>query len=106
MVTYDQRTIFKDCIDMNTEMRAQSTNAFHKDFYKYKNNSLYGKMVENLKKRLNIRFAINSKRLMTYTSKPQFRRSMKIDDDLIALLLAKDRIVLDRHIYMFSKMIL
>ena len=99
VVTYDQRTIFKDYIDMNTEKRAQSTNAFHKDFYKYKNNSLYGKMVENLKKRLNIRFAINSKRLMTYTSKPQFRRSMKIDDDLIALLLAKDRIVLDRPSY-------
>ena len=99
VITFQQRAIFKDYIDINTLKRAASTNEFDKNFFKLKNNSLYGKMVENLKKRLNIRFSNSSKTLITYSSKPQFRRSMKIADDLIALLLAKDVVVLDRPSY-------
>ena len=99
IVKFQQREIFKEYIDINTSKRAATTNAFYKDFFKLKNNSLYGKMVENLKKRLNVRFTNNSKKLITYTSKPQFRRSMVIDKDLVVLLLAKERVTLDRPSY-------
>ena len=100
VVKYQQAPVFADYVKLNTEKRALSTNKFDKDFYKLKNNSLYGKTVENLKKRLNLRIVNNDEtRLVTYTSSPYFRRSMKIDDNLIGVLLNKEEIVLDRPSY-------
>ena len=98
-VSFSQGYVFKNYIAENTRKRANTTVEFERDFFKLKNNSLYGKMVENLKKRINVRLCNNAKKLVTYNSKAQFRRSMKIADDFIAILLAKDRIVLDRPSY-------
>ena len=40
----------KSYVDFNSEKRAQTTNKFHKDFYKLLSNSLYRKTIENLEK--------------------------------------------------------
>ena len=99
IVKFKQDTIFANYIDYNTKMRAASTTDFNKDFYKLKCNSLYGKTVENLMKRINLRICNNQKKLVTYASKAQFRRSTVIAKDLVAVLLGKDEIVLDRPSY-------
>ena len=39
-----------------------ATNDFEKDFFKLMINSVYGKTMENLRKRINVRF-VNNKRL-------------------------------------------
>jgi hypothetical protein len=98
-VQFKQTEVFKDYIDLNTRKRAASTNAFDKDFYKLKNNSLYGKTVENLKNRMNLRLCNSEARLVTYASSALFRRSMKIADDLVAVLLNKEEVTLDRPSY-------
>ena len=98
-VKFSQATIFKSYVDKNTNLRRNSTNKMDKAFYKLMNNSLYGKTVENLKKRINLRLCNNKKKLMTYASKPTFRRTIKIADDLIGLLLNKDIVTLDRPSY-------
>ena len=98
-VEFKQVAIFKGYIDYNTKMRAASTDSFQRDYYKLKNNSLYGKTVENLKKRINLRLCSKSKRLITYCSHPMFRRSIKIADDLIAVILNKEIVCLDRPMY-------
>ena len=98
-IRFQQAAIFKNYVDENTALRAQSTSDFDKNYYKLKNNSLYGKTVENLKKRINLRLCNTKKRLMTYASKPGFKRSIKVADDLIAVLLNKDIVCLDRPSY-------
>jgi len=65
-----------------------------------KNNSLHGKTVENLNKRINLRICNNDESsFVTYASSPFFKRTMKIADNLIAMLLNKEEIVLDRPSY-------
>ena len=98
-ISFKQDRIFKGYIDFNSEKRALASNPFEKDFYKLKNNSLYGKTVENLLKRMDIRLCNTEKKLMIYASKAQFKDTMEIADDLVAVLLDKDIVSLDRPSY-------
>jgi len=98
-VSFKQKTIFKSYIEYNSEKRAQAGNDFEKDFYKLKSNTLYGRTVENLMKRLNIRLCNNEKRLIIYSSKPQFKDTIEIADNLVAVLMDKDVVTLDRPSY-------
>ena len=98
-VKFEQGPVFKKYIDKNTYYRSMSNSDQDKDFFKLLNNSLYGKTVENLRKRLNLRLCNNATKLMTYTSKASFRKSIKIDEDLISVLLNKENICLNRPSY-------
>ena len=52
----------KKYIDFNTEKRMSATNDFEKDFFKLMINFVCGKTMENLRKRINVRF-VNDKKL-------------------------------------------
>ena len=45
-----------------------ATDDFEKDFFKLMINSVYGKTMENLRKRINVRFVNNKKDFLKYTS--------------------------------------
>ena len=47
-----------------------ATNDFEKDFFKLMINSVYGKTMKNLRKRINVRLVNNEKGFLKYTSKP------------------------------------
>ena len=51
----------KKYIDFNTEKRMNAANDFEKDFFKLMINSVYGKAMENLQKRINVRLVNNAK---------------------------------------------
>ena len=98
-IKFHQDYVFKSYINSNTEKRAQATNDFTKSYYKLKNNSLYGKTVENIRKRKNLRLCNTPKKLITCTSKALFKRSEKITEDLVVATMIKETICLDRPVY-------
>ena len=51
----------KKYIDFNTEKRMNAANDFEKYFFKLMINSVYGKIMENLRKRINVRLVNNEK---------------------------------------------
>ena len=51
----------KKYIDFNTEKRTKATNSFEKNFLKLVINSVYGKKIENLIKKINVRLVNNEK---------------------------------------------
>ena len=52
-VKYTQKEWLKPFIELNTRMRTNATNDFEKDLYKLMCNSVYGKTLENVRKRTN-----------------------------------------------------
>ena len=98
-ISFHQDFVFKSYIDTNTAKRAASTTNFAKSYYKLKNNSLYGKTVENIRKRKNLRLCNAPKKFITYSSKPTFKTSIAITENLVAAILTKDTICLNRPVY-------
>ena len=47
-----------------------ANNDFEKDFFKLMINSIYGKTMENLRKRISVRLVNNAEDFLKYTSKP------------------------------------
>ena len=56
----------KKYIDFNIKKRMCATNDFEKYFFKLMINSVYGKTMENLRKRINVRFVNNKKDKIKY----------------------------------------
>jgi hypothetical protein len=98
-VKFTQAPVFKKYVTYNTNKRIKSKSTFKKNFYKLKNNSLYGKTVEGVRKRKNMRLCNTARRLKCYTSKATFKRSLLIDDNLVAVLMKKEKIILDRPVF-------
>ena len=62
----------KRYIDFNTEKRKTEKNRFDKSLFKLMNNSAYGKTMQNLRKRSNVRLVNNAKDYLKYVSNPIF----------------------------------
>ena len=64
MLKFKQSNWIKKYIDFNTEKRTNAANSFEKDFFKLMINSVYGKTMEYLRKRINVRIVNNVKDIL------------------------------------------
>jgi len=80
-------------------MRKDAKNSFQKDFFKLMNNSVFGKTMENLRKRCNVQLVTDEKKLNKLTSKPTFVSSKIFDENLVRVNMKKERIKLDKLSY-------
>ncbi|GFR66069.1 protein NYNRIN [Elysia marginata] len=98
---FEQSPWMEPYIRMNTELRKQAASDFEKDLYKLMNNSVFGKTMENLRKRVNVKLVRSHEedKLRRLIASPSFARANIFDDDLVALHMHKSRLTLNRPIY-------
>ena len=89
----------KKYIDFNTEKRKNATSDFEKDSFKLMINSVYGKTMENLRKRINVRLVSNKKDFLKYISKPTYVTHKLFDKDYAAIHEIKPVLMLNKPIY-------
>ena len=61
VLEFDQSPWLKQYIDFNTQKRMNAKNSSEKDFFKLKNNSVLGKTIEKLRKRVDLRLVSDPK---------------------------------------------
>ena len=83
----------------NTELRKTAANSFEKDFFKLMNNSVFGKTIENIRKRQNIFLVDDRKKAVKLTSRPNFDRATIFDKNLIAVHMKKTEVYFNKPVY-------
>ena len=97
VLKFDQFPWLKQNIDFNTEKHAK--NSFKKDFFKLMNNSVFGKTMENLRTRVDVRLVTNEKKLDKLTSKPTYVSSKIFNENLMEVHKVKETLTLKRPAY-------
>ena len=86
---------------LNTGLRRKATSNFEKDLYKLMNNSVFGKNIENLRKRVDVKLVRSweEEKLRRLIASPSFNRAIIFDDGLTAIHMHKSKLVLNRPIF-------
>ena len=99
-IKFEESDWMKQYIDLNTNLRAKAKNDFEKDFFKLMNNSVYGKTIENLRKRVNISLVNSEKKAKRLTAKPNFKKCTIFSKNLCAIEMRKTQIYFNKPVYL------
>ena len=98
-ISFYQSPWMEPYIRKNTELRKSAANNFEKDFFKLMNNSVFGKTIENIRKRQNIKIIHDRKLALKLSSRPNFDRCTIFDKHLIALHMLNTEIYFNKPVY-------
>ena len=96
VLQFDQSPWLKQYIDFNTQKRTLAKNSFEKDFFKLMNNSVFGKTMENIRKRVDVRLVTNKEKLLKLTAKPTYVSSKIFNENLVAVHKIKETLTMNR----------
>ncbi|XP_074026512.1 uncharacterized protein [Leptinotarsa decemlineata] len=106
VLRFKQSCWMKPYIDLNTEMRNRSNNKSEKDFYKLMNNAVYGKTMENVDNRIDVRLIThweNIKRTIGAScliSRPNFKKCSIFTENFVTIQLARVKVHYDKPLYL------
>jgi hypothetical protein len=89
VIRFRQSSWLKPYIDLNTERRKQAKDAVAKDFFKLMNNAIFGKTMEQVRKRRNVEFIVGLKqvsRALKIIASPLIKQHRIIEDNAILAL--------------------
>ena len=99
ILKFKQSDWLKKYIDFNRDKRKHAVNSFEKDFFKLMNNSVFGKTIENLRKRISVKLINNSKDYVRCVSKPNFISQNIFSKNFVAIHQIKPVLILNELIY-------
>ena len=85
VLSFKQSNWLKVFTDFNAEKRKQSPDEFSKDLYKLLNNCIYGKSIENIRKRINVKLVNDKKKYKKIVNKPNLVSQKIIDKNFVAV---------------------
>uniref|UniRef100_A0A2S2R9P8 DNA-directed DNA polymerase n=1 Tax=Sipha flava TaxID=143950 RepID=A0A2S2R9P8_9HEMI len=99
IIRFKQSTWLAPYIELCTGMRVRSKNEFERQFWKLMVNSVFGKCMENVRKRVSIKLISSEKKAHKYMIKPNFKDRTIYSKNLMAVHLFNEKIKFDKPIY-------
>lgn len=105
VLEFRQSNWLKPYIDLNTMLRTNATNDFHKNLFKLMTNSIFGRMLMNTRKYMNVKLTTcwnnigRSRGSVSYIRSPLYKSFSIINNDLVMITLQNPVVNLDKPIY-------
>ena len=102
IISFRQSRWLEKYISFNTQKRNQAVNDFEKDFYKLLNNAFYGKTMEIVRNRLNIKFVKKDdyREIIKQQSKLTFNGIHKSYENCDSYTFKQNEVLMDTPIYL------
>ena len=90
----------KPYIEKNTNLRAKAKNNFEKDFYKLMNNSVFGKTMENIRNRVDVKLVNTEEKLKKLVAKPNYKNRKIFNENLVSVHMKKTSLTMNKPVYL------
>lgn len=101
ILKFEQSLWLKPYIDLNTGLRTKAVSDFEKALYKLLNNAIYGKTMENLRSRVDIKLVNKwwgKNGAETLIARPNFKKCRIFTDEMVAIEMQKSSILMNKPI--------
>ena len=99
-IKFVQSNWMKPYIDKNTNLRSKDKNNFEKDFYKLMNNSVFGKTMENIRNRVNVKLVNTEEKLRKLVAKPNFKSCKIFNENLVSVHMKQTSLTMVKPVYL------
>ena len=101
VLEFQQECWLEPYIRMNTEIRKNAKSDFEKNFYKLMNNSVFGKTMENLRNRVDIKIVRSNEtdKIRKLVASPLYSSHVMFSNYLVGIDKRKSRLPLNKPIY-------
>ena len=99
-IKFIESDFLKPYIDKNTSLRTQAKNNFEKDFFKLMNNSVFGKTMENIRNRVNIKLVDAGEQFKKLVAKPNYESRKILNKNLVSVHMKKTSLTMDKPVYL------
>ena len=101
VIEFDQEPWMEPYIRMNTEFRKQAKSDFETDLHKQMNNSVFGKTMENLRNRVDVKIvrAWETDKIRKLTSSPSYAKYTISGNDMAGIHMHKTKLILNKPVY-------
>ena len=87
-------------ISLNTKLRTEAKNDFEKDFFKLMNNAVFGKTMENIRNRVDVKLVNNKKQAEKLSAKPNYKHCNIFSEDLVAIHMKMTKLDFNKPVYL------
>ena len=99
IIEFKQSKWLAPYIALNTNLRTEAKNNFEKDFFKLMNNSVFGKTMENIRNRKDIKLVTSKQQALKLIAKPNFKHRTIFTENLISVHMSKTKLVFNKPVY-------
>ena len=100
IIKFKQKVWLKSYINMNTDLKKKTKNDFEKDFFKLKNNAVFVKTIENVRKHKDIKIVTTKRKRNYLVSEPKYHAKTFFTENLLAIEMEKMQILMNKPVYL------
>ena len=100
MIEFDQSAWLAPYIKFITQLRTRAKNDFKKNFLKLMNNSVFRKIMENIRKHRDINLMTNEEAYLKRVMKLNFKSGIIFNKKLMGYELRKIRVIVNKPVYL------